>query len=292
MSPAWASVDKIGVEKLLEELQSKREPQHKQQFQIAVIGRTGTGKSSLINSLGGRKIAPVGNYEPVTAKVEKYSFTVGKAQLSIVDTPGIGDDEQEERYLDAIRQIVEQSDSFLFVSILPESRVSGDEKRAIKIISEKLGSKVWERSTIVFTFSDYVEPSQYAIALQKRTELLRKVIAKHAGVAVANNVSAVAVDNKNEKVIVLSGNGFTEASQSIEDTQKSSEVRISLLIESLQAEDAQVRAAAALALGKIGDEKAIPFLCDLLAADQNPEVRRNAAEALGMIGSQETEIKG
>jgi HEAT repeat protein len=40
-----------------------------------------------------------------------------------------------------------------------------------------------------------------------------------------------------------------------------------------------------LVLGKIGDEKAVPALCHILATDENAEVRRNAAEALGMIGS-------
>jgi len=64
---------------------------------------------------------------------------------------------------------------------------------------------------------------------------------------------------------------------------------ISSLLKALSSEDVRVRSEAVLALGKIGDENAVPMMCRILTTDRSPEVRRSAAEALGMIGDRETE---
>lgn len=60
------------------------------------------------------------------------------------------------------------------------------------------------------------------------------------------------------------------------------------LIQYLSDKDEKIRLASVNALGQIRDEEAVPALCKVLAQDPHPEVRRSAAEALGMIGSQET----
>src|SRR5438067_845585 len=49
--------------------------------------------------------------------------------------------------------------------------------------------------------------------------------------------------------------------------------------------DAQVRKRAALAAGRIGDERAVPALVDLLKKDSDSDVRQMAAFALGEIES-------
>ncbi len=50
----------------------------------------------------------------------------------------------------------------------------------------------------VFTFPGAKNASDYPIALEKRTELIRKEIAKYTGIGIANNVPSVVVDNKSE----------------------------------------------------------------------------------------------
>ena len=50
----------------------------------------------------------------------------------------------------------------------------------------------------VFTFAGAKNASDYPIALEKRTELIRKEIAKYTGIGIANNVPSVVVDNKSE----------------------------------------------------------------------------------------------
>lgn len=53
-------------------------------------------------------------------------------------------------------------------------------------------------AVIIFTFAGNVETSKYEFVLEKRTELIRKEIAKYAGISIAINIPTVAVDNKSE----------------------------------------------------------------------------------------------
>jgi small subunit ribosomal protein S1 len=59
-------------------------------------------------------------------------------------------------------------------------------------------------------------------------------------------------------------------------------------IDDLSNSNSQIRLGAALILGEMGCEDAVPALCNILLTDQMPEVRRMAAKSLGMIGSEET----
>jgi len=61
-----------------------------------------------------------------------------------------------------------------FVSRLHETRVTADEKRGIKIISEAFTPKVWEHAVIIFSYANSVREERYKEALEKRTELIRK----------------------------------------------------------------------------------------------------------------------
>lgn len=74
------------------------------------------------------------------------------------------------------------------------------------------------------------------------------------------------------------------------DSNDSLGITIVTLLDALSASDARVRSEAALELGKLGIEDAVPALSYALAKDQEPEVRRSAAKALGMLGRKETEI--
>ena len=187
---------------LLKEFQEKIIAARGKKFVFLLVGRTGVGKSSTVNTLMGQTIAPVGDYEPTTMGVEEYDSEISGIEFKVIDTPGLCDDLEEAandyKYLELMRAKVKHIDSMWFVSRLDETRVTSDEKRGIKLISDAFGSKVWEHAVIVFTFANNKNASSYPVALQKRTELIQKEIAKHVGVEIANNVPSVAVDNKSE----------------------------------------------------------------------------------------------
>jgi GTPase SAR1 family protein len=154
-------------------------------FTFLLIGRTGVGKSSTVNSLMGQEIAPVGDYRPTTMSVESYESEIGGVKFTIIDTPGLCDDLEEKGndydYLEQIRLNVDRIDLMWFVTELDDNRVRGDERRGIKLISEIFGSKIWEQAIIVFT-----------------CELIREQISKYAGVSISNNVPSVGVSNLQE----------------------------------------------------------------------------------------------
>ena len=61
-------------------------------FVFLLVGRTGVGKSSTVNSLMGEKIAQVGDYEATTMAVKAYDRKINDVNFTVFDTPGLCDD--------------------------------------------------------------------------------------------------------------------------------------------------------------------------------------------------------
>lgn len=163
-----------------------------------LVGRTGVGKSSTINSLLGKKVAPIGKYKPKTLQVKKYKHKHGNIKYSIYDTPGLCDELPEagndQNYLDQIKENIKDVDSIWFITKLDDSRVSQDEKRGIKLISEALGSERWKNSIIVFTRAD--KSDDFEKDLKQRTSVIRKEIGLYY--KGARRIPAIAVSNTQE----------------------------------------------------------------------------------------------
>ena len=187
---------------ILENVQQQLKEAQKRNLVFLLVGRTGVGKSSTVNSLMGKEIAQVGDYEATTMAIKEYDTEINQIPLKVIDTPGLCDDleelENDYKYLEMMRSQVKRIDCMWFVSRLDETRVTNDEKRGIKLITEAFGSNVWQHAVIVFTFANSVPDSRYLEAVEKRTELIRKVIAKYANSDVAISIPSVAVDNKDE----------------------------------------------------------------------------------------------
>ena len=65
------------------------------------------GKSSSVNSLMGKEVAPVGDWLPTTMGVTSYDSDAFGIKFTVIDTPGLCDDLEEEgkdyKYLKRIR---------------------------------------------------------------------------------------------------------------------------------------------------------------------------------------------
>jgi GTP-binding protein EngB required for normal cell division len=181
---------------LIETLQISRD----RKFVFLLVGRTGVGKSSTINSLMGAEVAKTGKYDPTTMGVQEYNNEINGVEFTVIDTPGLCDDLPEkgndEKYIELIQSKVHQVDCMWFATRLDEPRVTADEIRGIKIISEAFGSKVWEHSIIVFTRADKAD--DYLEDLREREKRIRSVIAEYTSVEIAESIPAVAVANGHE----------------------------------------------------------------------------------------------
>src|SRR5690625_7942025 len=63
---------------------------------IAVVGRRGAGKSSLINAIFGEDRAEVGDYKSQTGSGKWYLFENDLGGIDILDTLGLGESHQPE----------------------------------------------------------------------------------------------------------------------------------------------------------------------------------------------------
>ncbi len=195
--------------KAIEEVFSKLiEKAVKRPLTFLEVGRTGVGKSSTINTLIGRNVAEVGHLTATTMEVKTYNLAINDIKIQLIDTPGLCDDLEEKGndlvYIDRIKKGVpnQEIDLVLFFSSLmaDERSVLKDEKRAIRIISEAFGKKIWEQSVIVFTCacSRNIVLYEYKNDLKEWTKILKKEIEVYAGKDIAEQIPSVAVDNNSE----------------------------------------------------------------------------------------------
>ncbi|NJM72420.1 MAG: hypothetical protein HC862_20870 [Scytonema sp. RU_4_4] len=186
-------------ESLIAEVKSLVKKARQRKFTFLLVGRTGVGKSSTINTLIGEKVAKVGKFQPVTENIGKYEYNIEGIPCTVVDTPGLADtSDKDEQYISSIKSAVPEPDSMWFVTRLDESRVRDDERKTIKTISKAFGKQAWEKAIIVFTHADKVKSDDYNEYLTTRTKLIQEEIANYVNTDIAQQIPSVAVANNPE----------------------------------------------------------------------------------------------
>lgn len=139
-----------------------------------LVGRTGVGKSSFINGAFGSYIAKTSEYEACTKIVEHYAYKSPLGDVSLIDTPGLAEDDEacDEAYLSLVRAKVNLAQIYatIYVTRLNETRFSPDEKRTLRLLTNRLGAHIWKRSILVLTFAASVPEHQREIFAEKRSE--------------------------------------------------------------------------------------------------------------------------
>lgn len=185
------------LKSLIEVLEISRQ----EKFVYLLVGRTGVGKSSTINTLMGKQVAATSRRKPTTMDVTFHDNEINGVSFTVIDTPGLCDDVIEEgndyKYIELIRSKVKNIDLIWFITPIYETRIRRDELDGIRIITEAFGAEIWKHSIIVFTFADKAD-TDYLVQLQERTEDIQSAIAKFTGIEIASKIPSVAVDNKSE----------------------------------------------------------------------------------------------
>ena len=128
---------------------------------ILVTGKTGAGKSSLINGIIGQEVAKEGHeLDRGTTEVESFECKYHDVDITIWDSPGLQDglDKEAEYVKDMQSKGCANSDLFLYCAPMNENRLKQEDIDAIRKLTKGLGSAIWKNALFVLTFANRVEP--------------------------------------------------------------------------------------------------------------------------------------
>jgi len=153
-------------------------------FTILMLGRSGAGKSSTVNSMFGEMVCTVNAFQPETGMSSMTSRYADGVVLRIIDTPGFLDVRDSPavnvQHTENIRSMVrdKQIDCVFYVDRLDSKRVDPADQLVLKNVTNMLGKEVWRHAVVVLTRGCMVPPDSmtWSDYVKGRTNVLINVI--------------------------------------------------------------------------------------------------------------------
>ena len=127
---------------------------------IVFLGKTGTGKSSLINTLFGKMVA-----KEDSRRSYKYTFYTEPEPITVIvndvcvtlwDTPGLKDPFSDGKK--TIKEIQDKClpnvDLFVYCTRFNQTRLGQDDVDCIRDITNAFGAEIWTRAVFALTFAN------------------------------------------------------------------------------------------------------------------------------------------
>ena len=126
------------------------------ELRILVTGKTGQGKSTLINGLLGANVAKEGaGAERCTKEVEVYKEKINGLPVVVFDSPGLQDNtSNEEEYIRSMKEKCQELSMILYCTKMMNTQLTDDDKKAMKKLTEAFGQKFWNHAVFVLTFAN------------------------------------------------------------------------------------------------------------------------------------------
>ncbi|HHT0258567.1 TPA: GTPase family protein [Raoultella planticola] len=180
--PQWAS------ERILQQIQqlTHYEPV------IGIMGKTGSGKSSLCNALFAGEVSPVSDVAACTREPLRFRLQLGKRYMTIVDLPGVGESSvRDNEYAALYCQQLPRLDLVLWLIKADDRALAVDEHFYHQVIGGAYRQKV----LFVISQADKVEPGSGGekLSTEQKQNISRKICLLHELFQPINPVCAVSV---------------------------------------------------------------------------------------------------
>lgn len=159
---------------------------------IGIMGKTGTGKSRLCNTLFAGDISPVSDVAACTRQPLQFRLQLGKRFMTIMDLPGVGESElRDAEYAALYREQLPRLDLVLWLIKADDRALAVDEHFYREVIGEAYRHKV----LFVISQSDKIEPTcgGEKVSTEQKQNISRKICLLHELFQPVNPVCAVSV---------------------------------------------------------------------------------------------------
>ncbi len=124
---------------------------------IGLMGKTGAGKSSLINALFQSALSPVSNVSGCTRQAQRFNMTINNHTLTFIDLPGVGESlERDKEYHQLYRNLLAELDLIIWV-LKADDRAWSSDEQCYRFLTEQCGYQS-ERFLFVLNQADKIEP--------------------------------------------------------------------------------------------------------------------------------------
>ncbi|EJD6370314.1 50S ribosome-binding GTPase [Providencia rettgeri] len=124
---------------------------------IGLMGKTGAGKSSLINAIFQSQLSPVSNVSGCTRQAQRFSMSMNNHTLTFVDLPGVGESlERDKEYHQLYRNLLPELDLIIWV-LKADDRAWSSDEQCYRFLTEQCGYQS-ERFLFVLNQADKIEP--------------------------------------------------------------------------------------------------------------------------------------
>ncbi|MDX4944603.1 GTPase family protein [Providencia manganoxydans] len=124
---------------------------------IGLMGKTGAGKSSLINALFQSQLSPVSDVSGCTRQTQRFSMSMNNHVLTFVDLPGVGESlERDKEYHQLYRSLLPELDLIIWV-LKADDRAWSSDEQCYRFLTEQCGYQP-KRFLFVLNQADKIEP--------------------------------------------------------------------------------------------------------------------------------------